>query len=54
MVEPVEEILVGRVRARSGIFFTAHMLRHYVAGWVMWPDGVFSLVVVVRGPVPAT
>jgi integrase len=33
---------------------TSHQLRHYVAGWVMWPDGAFSLVVVVRGPVPAT
>ena len=31
-----------------------HVLRHYVAGWVMWPVGVFPLAGVPRGLVPAT
>jgi hypothetical protein len=29
-------------------------LRHYVDGWVMWPAGVFAVVGVSRGSVPAT
>jgi integrase len=33
---------------------TAHTLRHYVDGWVMWTAGVFPLAGVPRGPVPAT
>ncbi len=33
---------------------TAHTLRHYVDGWIMWPADAFSLVEVVREPVPAT
>jgi integrase/recombinase XerD len=33
---------------------TAHILRHYVDGWVMWPVRVFRLAGVPRGPVPAT
>ena len=33
---------------------TPHVLRHYVAGWVMWPVGVFPLAGVPRGLVPAT
>jgi integrase/recombinase XerD len=33
---------------------TAHTLRHYVDGWVMWPAGVFPLAGALRGPVPAT
>jgi integrase/recombinase XerD len=33
---------------------TAHTLRHYVDGWVMWPAGVFPLAGVPRGSVPAT
>ena len=33
---------------------TTHTLRHYVAGWVMWPVGVFPLAGVPRGLVPAT
>jgi site-specific recombinase XerD len=31
-----------------------HVLRHYVDGWVMWPAGVFAVVGVSRGSVPAT
>jgi site-specific recombinase XerD len=31
-----------------------HTLRHYVDGWVMWPAGVFAVVGVSRGSVPAT
>ena len=46
--------LIVRLRARTGIFFTLHMLRHYVDGWVMWPAGVFAVVGVSRGSVPAT
>jgi len=33
---------------------TAHTLRHYVDGWVMWPAGVFPLTGLLRVPVPAT
>jgi len=33
---------------------SAHTLRHYVDGWVMWPVRVFPLAGVPRGPVPAT
>ena len=33
---------------------TAHVLRHYVDGWVMWPAGVFSLLGLALNPVPAT
>jgi hypothetical protein len=46
--------LVNRLRARTGIEFNLHMLRHYVDGWVMWPAGVFAVVGVSRGSVPAT
>jgi hypothetical protein len=28
--------------------------RHYVDGWVMWPDVVFPLAGVVMTPIPAT
>ena len=31
-----------------------HTLRHYVVGWVMWPAGVFPLLGLSPGPVPAT
>jgi len=31
-----------------------HTLRHYVDGWVMWPAGVFPLLGLSPGPVPAT
>jgi integrase/recombinase XerD len=31
-----------------------HALRHYVDGWVMWPAGVFPLLGLSLGPVPAT
>jgi site-specific recombinase XerC len=31
-----------------------HVLRHYVDGWVMWPAGVFTLLGLSPGPVPAT
>ena len=31
-----------------------HVLRHYVDGWVMWPAGVFPLLGLSLGPVPAT
>jgi hypothetical protein len=34
--------------------FTPHWLRHYVDGWVMWPAGVFPLLGLAPGPVPAT
>jgi integrase len=33
---------------------TLHTLRHYVDGWVMWPAGVFTLLGLSPGPVPAT
>jgi integrase len=33
---------------------TAHVLRHYVDGWVMWPAWVFPLLAGSFGPVPAT
>ena len=33
---------------------TPHVLRHYVDGWVMWPAGVFPLLGLSPGPVPAT
>ena len=33
---------------------TPHTLRHYVDGWVMWPAGVFPLLGLSLGPVPAT
>jgi integrase/recombinase XerD len=33
---------------------TAHVLRHYVDGRVMWPAGVFLVAGGARGPVPAT
>jgi len=33
---------------------TPHTLRHYVDGWVMWPAGVFPLLGLSPGPVPAT
>jgi integrase/recombinase XerD len=33
---------------------TPHTLRHYVDGWVMWPDVVFPLAGVVMTPIPAT
>jgi hypothetical protein len=32
----------------------AHRLRHYVDGWVMWPAGVFPLLGLAAGPIPAT
>jgi hypothetical protein len=32
----------------------AHVLRHYVDGWVMWPPGVFPLLTGVSGLVAAT
>ena len=31
-----------------------HTLRHYVDGWVMWPAGVFPVLGLAPGPVPAT
>jgi site-specific recombinase XerD len=31
-----------------------HVLRHYVDGWVMWPAGVFPLMGLAAGPIPAT
>jgi len=30
------------------------VLRHYVDGWVMWPAGVFPLMGLAAGPIPAT
>jgi site-specific recombinase XerD len=33
---------------------TPHTLRHYVDGWVMWPAGVFPVLGLAPGPVPAT
>jgi site-specific recombinase XerD len=33
---------------------TAHVLRHYVDGWVMWPAAVFPLLRLAPGSVPAT
>jgi integrase len=41
--------LVVRTRRLLGFHFTAHMLRHYVDGWVMWPLGVFALLSPVAG-----
>jgi integrase len=31
-----------------------HDVRHYVDGWVMWPAGVFPLMGLAAGPIPAT
>jgi integrase/recombinase XerD len=33
---------------------SAHVLRHYVNGWVMWPVGVFPLAGLPGVPIPAT
>jgi integrase/recombinase XerD len=33
---------------------SAHVLRHYVDGWVMWPPGSFPVLGVALGRVPAT
>jgi site-specific recombinase XerC len=38
----------------AGKHITMHTLRHYVDGWVMWPAGVFPLLGLSPGPVPAT
>jgi integrase/recombinase XerD len=46
--------LVRTLRARTGIEFSLHMLRHYVNGWVMWPARVFPLAGMPRMPIPAT
>jgi integrase/recombinase XerD len=46
--------IVERTQQKVGFHFTAHLLRHYVDGWVMWPAGAFSLLGLVLGPVPAT
>ena len=46
--------LTGRIAARTGIGFTAHMLRHYVDGWVMWLAAASPLVAEPRVLVPAT
>ncbi len=38
----------------NGKRVSPHTLRHYVDGWVMWPAGVFPLLGLSPGPVPAT
>jgi integrase/recombinase XerD len=38
----------------AGAQLSPHVLRHYVDGWVMWPAGVFPLLGLSLGPVPAT
>ena len=50
---------VRAVRARDpnwapGLPITSHTLRRYVDGWVMWPAGMFPLLGLSLGPVPAT
>ena len=51
---PAVHKLIGRIAERTGIAFTAHMLRHYVDGWVMWPAAASPLVAEPRVLVPAT
>ena len=46
--------LVRTLRARTGIEFSLHMLRHYVDGRVMLPEAASLLVAEPRGLVPAT
>ena len=50
---PTVHRLAGRIAARTGIAFTAHMLRHYVDGRVMWPEAASPLVAEPRGLVLA-
>jgi hypothetical protein len=38
----------------QGKHVTPHTLRHYVDGMVMWPAGVFPLLMSSGAPVPAT
>jgi len=54
MTYPAVHQLIGRIAARTGISFTAHMLRHYVDGWVMWLAAASPLVAEPRVLVPAT
>ncbi len=54
MTYPAVHQLISRIAARTGIGFTAHMLRHYVDGWVMWPAAASPLVAEPRVLVPAT
>jgi integrase len=51
-----QAIAVAGLTGRDGqpLRVTPHQLRHYVDGWVMWPAGVFAVVGVSRGSVPAT
>ncbi len=48
------DMAVRAVAGRAGLALSAHTLRHYVDGWVMWPAGVFPLLGLSREPVPAT
>jgi integrase/recombinase XerC len=49
----VDEV-VRKLGQAAGAPLSAHTLRHYVDGWVMWPAGVFPLLGLSRPPVPAT
>jgi site-specific recombinase XerD len=47
--------VVEHAAERAGVQgVSAHRLRHYVDGWVMWPAASFSLLGLPRAPVPAT
>ena len=50
----VTQVVVSASK-RAGIGeVTAHRLRHYVDGWVMWPAARFPLLGLTRVPVLAT
>jgi integrase/recombinase XerD len=54
LVTKYTAVAAGRCPSLTTKNITPHSLRHYVAGWVMWPVGVFPLAGVPRGLVPAT
>ena len=46
--------IVERTQQRVGFHFSAHLLRHYVDGWVMWPAAMFPLLRLAPAPGSAT
>jgi site-specific recombinase XerC len=48
------DLVVRRLAREADLDLSAHVLRHYVDGWVMWPAGVFPLLGLSLSPVPAT
>jgi hypothetical protein len=47
-------MVVLKIAGDAGLELSAHALRHYVDGWVMWPAASFSLLGLSRASVPAT